>query len=79
MDSKRYGGYIYIKEHLQDILNTNILKSANSSISVLFYPDDISIEQVISSLETIRTNLEDELKNRKMGKDVNNEEDEHWR
>ena len=79
MDSKRYGGYIYIKEHLQDILNTNILKSANSSISVLFYPDDISIEQVISSLETIRTNLEDELKNRKMGKDVNNEEDEHRR
>jgi hypothetical protein len=78
MDSKRYGGYIYIKEHLQNILNTDILKSTTSSISVLFYPEDVPIEKVISSLETIKTNLEDELKNR-MGNDVDNEENKHRR
>lgn len=79
MDSKRYGGYIYIKEHLQNILNTDILKSANSSISVLFYPDGVDIAKVISSLETIKTNLEDELEHR-MGKDEqHNEENQHRR
>jgi len=78
MDSKRYGGYIYIKEHLQRILNTKILKSSNSSISVLFYPDNVPLEKVVASLDTIKTNLEDELTHR-MGKDVNNEENKHRR
>jgi hypothetical protein len=57
--TKNYDGHIYVKGNLQKILNTQELNSVNSSISVLFFSEDISLKQARDSLRTIKIILDE--------------------
>ena len=57
--TKNYDGHIYVKEELQAVLNTPELRHVNSSVSVLFFPDNISLQQIKDSLMTITANIDD--------------------
>ena len=68
--SKNYDGHIYVKGNLQKILNTQELNSVNSSISVLFFSEDISLTKARDSLKTLKV-MFDELINEEESKNNN--------
>jgi len=64
MTAKNYDGHIYIKNNLKEILNTDELNTINSSVSVLLFPSNVTLEQAAESLKTIRTIIKDQIKRR---------------
>jgi len=70
--TKNYDGHIYVQKNLQQILNTSELNSANSSISVLLFPDDVSLKRARDSLKTIKAVLDDMISKEE---EENNNED----
>jgi len=60
--TKNYDGHIYIKENLQEILNTPELNHIKSSVSVLFFPENVSLKKARNSLKTIQTILDELIK-----------------
>lgn len=63
--TKNYNGHIYVKGELQNILNTSELHHIKSSISVLFFPDNITLKQIKQSLKTIEANIDDLIRKEK--------------
>ena len=61
--TKNYDGHIYVKGNLQKILKTQELIAVNSTISVLFFAEDISLKQARDSLKTLKTILDEMIKN----------------
>jgi len=57
--TKNYEGHIYVKGNLQKILNTQELNSVNSTVSVLFFSEDISAKQARDSLKTLKIILDE--------------------
>ena len=60
--TKNYNGHLYIKGNLQEILNTSELNHVNSAISILFFPNNVSLQKAKESLKIIETNLNDMIK-----------------
>ena len=61
MVAKNYKGHIYIKNDLQEILNTEELQTVSTANSVLFFPSNISLEDALDSLKTLEVNLRDKI------------------
>lgn len=59
LPSKMHNDRIYIKDELRSVLNTQELNHVNSAVSVLFFPDSVSLKRAKESLKIIETNLDD--------------------
>jgi len=64
MPAKNYGGHIYIKNDLQEILHSEELNTISSSTCVLFFPTDVTLEQAKEALKILRVNIDDQIRKR---------------
>ena len=59
MKIKNYDGNLYLKGNLKEILHTDTLNAYYCSSSVILFPEDVSKDQAIESLKTLKVILED--------------------
>jgi hypothetical protein len=51
--NKNYNGHIYAKDDVQAVLNTQEIGYIKTPVSVLYFPDNVSLHQVKQSLKTM--------------------------
>lgn len=58
---KNYGGHLYVKGHLQEILKTSEIDYVESSDSILLFPTNISLKRARDTLEVIKAGFDDRI------------------
>lgn len=68
MKLRKHGSYVYMKEGLNDILNTPELDAFYAPSGVLLCPTNVSLEEIKESLKTIKLFIDQKIE-REKGKD----------
>jgi len=71
--NKNYDGHIYAKNDVQAVLNTKELGYIKTPVSVLYFPDTVSLQQVKQSLKTINVLVNELIRKEKYDSKLQND------